>query len=374
MDQKLLRYHPERYKRTRKHAADILAIYESWDPDKFPELSELEYKQEKIIEAMRRYYPTPVKNPVEIMLGEMSLGQAYGDYCLHGNNIFHLTPSLVEEFRQTDVGGIPIGTIKLPYNCFYVSFGPQEDLVLGDGVYVDGAYITIYEDDQELSILMTGKHADIEDLTRINWQEAPDYYPHTTLGMRNPEAEIDKLAEAALHSNSTLAELLPGVLHPTFQAKYSVPAFQNEIQSGYPAFREALNIAINAICYITAYQADIELAEDTETAELQAKLGSVKSRRSKRRINAKLNEIGYTKIRYCGLDIERTRAAVKTQKGMEKRTHWRRGHWRHQRWSKGNEKIRLKWIRPVLVRKDLGKPETGHIYIEMQPPTDSQTT
>ena len=52
----------------------------------------------------------------------------------------------------------------------------------------------------------------------------------------------------------------------------------------------------------------------------------------------------------------------------EHRTHWHCGHWRHQPYGKQRAQIRLKWIRPALVRGE-GQPTQGYIY-DLPSPTD----
>jgi hypothetical protein len=73
---------------------------------------------------------------------EITYAIIYAQYCISGRNIFHFGPDIVEKFRNSYVGTVPVTAIKLSFNDFYMSFGEQEDLDLRDeGCYVDGAYI-----------------------------------------------------------------------------------------------------------------------------------------------------------------------------------------------------------------------------------------
>lgn len=66
-------------------------------------------------------------------------------YVSAGRQVFQFTPSIVVDFKRTDLSETPIGKLTLPYPSGFLHFGRQDDLLLDDqwrteAEYVDGAY------------------------------------------------------------------------------------------------------------------------------------------------------------------------------------------------------------------------------------------
>lgn len=131
----------------------------------------------------------------------------------------------------------------------------------------------------------------------------------------------------------------------------------------FPVYQRAMRLAVNALCYLTAYPDDIQTVWPEKTPKgLAAKANSENPKESEKAKN-KLASMGYIPIYFCGRKIDdQVRLAGGTlvrEGGIA--THWRRGHWRNQPHGPGASLRKLMWIMPTLV----GSGETdvqGHIY------------
>lgn len=88
------------------------------------------------------------------------------------------------------------------------------------------------------------------------------------------------------------------------------------------------------------------------------------------RAQSKLHGLGYTKIHICGVRPADGNTSS-TMGHAGRNAHWRRGHWRHQAHGRGRDLRRLQWIKPTLVRADLGVPSRAHLY-EVAPQAPDQ--
>lgn len=82
-----------------------------------------------------------VRRPSRQSQQVISLATFVHDFQRHGRNIFRFPARLIELFHRTDVDGIPLDELKLPYDGFYMYFGPQNELAV-DGWAPDGAYVS----------------------------------------------------------------------------------------------------------------------------------------------------------------------------------------------------------------------------------------
>lgn len=229
---------------------------------------------------------------------------SYIPFAMQGSNIFHLTPRLVQEFRQTDIGGTPIGAIiGLPYEHFYIHFGPQRDLILKEGVCVEGAYINrwVFGEPDRLgeyfvSILVVGRVMDLqpENILRNDkyWFKKPESNYRLELFPETSYDEIDSLIEKGL-------KVIEERLAPESAAKEKKIAtermikvvdkasdeYLHETRANIGVFRAALKIALNAIFFINTYPEDIVSEVDAE--EFKEQLAEKKSRKARRRFKEK---------------------------------------------------------------------------------------
>ena len=409
MNPKLFLYHPERYKFNRPFIPELTSRVKPFFPDGgtvaeaapdiYRKIEDIVHDNHmSIVRAENHNLLTSENESESINLLSAAISTAWQEhdaafsyipFAMQGSNIFHLTPGLVQEFRQTDIGGTPIGAIiGLPYEHFYIHFGPQRDLILREGVCVEGAYLNrwVFGEPDRLgeyfvSILLVGRVMDLQPESILHndkyWFKKPESNYRLELFPETSYDEIDSLIEKGL-------KVIEERLAPESAAKEKKIAterminvvdkasdeYLHETRANIGVFREALKIALNAIFFINTYPEDIVSEVDAE--EYKEQLAEKKSRKARRRFKEKAHNTGYTRIKICGKAIERAQATtsqIADEDRWEMPTHWRRGHWRHQRYGEQRAKIRLKWIRPALVRADKGDPVTGHIYEESQSAT-----
>lgn len=149
------KYHPFRYSQQRSFAKQIASYWQSnVGTNMVPTAAAVEGLQ-KIL--FRGYNETLEKLPfdkrpsnADLLFDEHNRAITYGVFCACGQNIFDFEQSLVEMFSKTDIGDIPASAIHLPFNMLYLSFGPQENLVLGTKWLVDGAYVFVQQFDDKV--------------------------------------------------------------------------------------------------------------------------------------------------------------------------------------------------------------------------------
>lgn len=367
----LVRYHPERYRRSRPFARQVAAAYQSIaGRTPLPTKAAMDAVTSIVMNAynaeLDRIPISDRPRDARRLMKEPSLAMHYGMFCSHGRQIFHFRPELTEQFRRTDIDDVPAGELNFPYEAFYLSFGRQADLDLrGHGAFADGAYISFLPN-RHLQIVLTTQDDDGRP-----WFLTPDNYYYLSLPLNDPAQSISTLAAKALeddlkdlrrtgHEQPPYLEAPGGVVRN--RRPETVQLDIAALADGFPVFTEALKLIINGLCYLTAYPEDIETAwpEDTPTALLE-KIDRAAKPKDVQRTMSKLTSMGYTKVHFCGKSLS-NRTDVPT--GQEVASHWRRGHWRNQPHGPRLTSRKLVWIMPVLVRKDRQSPDgPGRVYL-----------
>lgn len=309
-----------------------------------------------------------------------------------GSNIFHLQPSLVEMFRNSSVDEIILDNLKTPFELFYVYFGPASRLQMeGDDAYIDGAYIwnTSFTDNEaSFSITLTSS-LDPEKALQLPWLQrlARDTGFHFSLGaFKGSEVTVreafdehfvnpyEKLGRETYESlNAEWAKEFPGF---KFSKSYdeSLSSWETDPKYRDPALRPALNLAINAVCYLAYEKREVvERYPDFAPERLVRQATTGSTLKEQKRGRSKLDSIGFRKVFYCGDSIERHSAQTHRKGGSEVSAHWRRGHWRNQAHGTGQSLRKLIWIKPVLVNEGSGEAG-GHIYHPKSKEPVSSTT
>lgn len=372
----LLRYHPERYRRTRPFAKRLVTDYRSIVGVNPPTAEYFEGVKNLIMKTYndeislipRESRPTDTRR----LMREPDFSIHYGAYCSYGRNIFHLEDEILEEFLHTDVDSVPIGLVDFPYESFYISFGSVKELTLYDGNFqVDGAYVSVFEG-FPLQITLTTSIPDWNYSSRYEWIFNPDRYYFMAIERSNPLATFEELKKQSLknelkaQTNDT--EMLRDGIYEYDGKSFGIinkrpessKKDKEEILAGFGTFETALNLVINSICYISQYREDIEESWPKGTPNsLLEKLNNSKTAKQKQRNNSKLISMGYSKIKVCGRNFKKEKSS---NGSSEVRAHWRRGHWRVQAYGEALKLSKVIWIRPTVVRKDKGEPSVGHIY------------
>ncbi len=141
--------------------------------------------------------------------------------------------------------------------------------------------------------------------------------------------------------------------------KESQAAYNRE---GLQAFRRALALLVNCLCYMTAepHDTQIRLPADAPANLIEDVRNGKRSKKTKAR--AELLQRGFTFLHIIGNGINGSAGLNSTGEAAESIPHWRRGHWRRQPYGPGRIDVRLTWIKPTIVRADRGDPQHGHIY------------
>lgn len=301
-----------------------------------------------------------------------------------GSNIFHLQPSLVEMFRNSSVDEISVDFLKMPYEMLYLYFGPASRLkVEGRDAFIDGACIWSLrhaEHQTEISITLTHQ-LDPEKASQLHFLQRFAHDPDFNFTVGAVKGMNVTVREALDHRFSNPYELMGREGFERMNAEWAksapagwVPKNYDELLANWkpdlkyrdPAIRPALNLVINAICYLAYDKREVvERYPDSAPDRLvkQATAGTIQKERKRGR--SKLEDIGFRKVFFCGDTIERRMAQAHGEGGGEVSPHWRRGHWRNQAHGTGLSLRKLIWIEPVLVKEGEGDPG-GHIYLPKQ--------
>lgn len=138
------------------------------------------------------------------------------------------------------------------------------------------------------------------------------------------------------------------------------------IRHRHPIYKAALQMVVNALCYISAYPDDINTVWPAGTPDSLIQKVLHGKGKEQQRAKSKLTALGYVPVHLCGKRIAEQRAlhGVPMHTHGHVAAHWRRGHWRNQVHGPGRTMRKLIWVMPVVVgAKQADEPELGHIYL-----------
>lgn len=310
-----------------------------------------------------------------------------------GRNTMLLAPGLVDLLDGTDLGDIRMSDIRLPFDCFYLSFGRGLRFGLpGDPNVIDGAYVSRIEKEDRTAVLqfyITTRSLSSGRLASA-WLSHPEptfYVPlQVEIGESGKEefrddsfeAAIDRAIEArdiALQADPESVENLHEAsrmlreqgMNVTTPAKTGFEVAADYSRAAMPTVQRVLKVMANALCYLSSEEVGAGSTWPDDAPEglvREASMGKTPKRRQAAR--NKLVQEGFAAVRI--LDFHRAvggddAASGETVDRAEVAPHWRRGHWRRQAHGPGLTERRLRWIRPVLVRGDRGEAASGHVYL-----------
>jgi len=396
-DPPLYRYHPERFKASHDCAEHIGKIYcHGVNPSHgFLTIDQLQEVMGVVMHELNEKamsYPLRLRQQAQganhIIDGLEGLVTAYGRFVQAGRQILDFPPSLVEMLSQTDVSDIPMNAIKMPYAAQYLHFGPQVHMELEPGWLVDGAYIESHGTAGDWRITITAYPQD-KAQTRL-WFVSPE--PTYTQDFVEHYRLMDMATAVTMVLSNRLADLNERTLKPggdiTEDVRQEVEKKGIAIPGGtrlidvsnvraeerialnrqkHPVYLEALQLTVNALCYVTAYPDDIaEVWPDGTPSTLKQKTGSPNAKEA-RRAKSKLASLGYVPVHICGQKLAGSMQANTSRDRQEGHVspHWRRGHWRNQPYGLGRSLRKLIWVMPVLVgaSRPGEEPEAGHLYL-----------
>lgn len=221
---------------------------------------------------------------------------------------------------------------------------------------LDGVYISS-EVENSIIIHLAGFN---EEKKHRNWWYYPEFTNINTLDFTKPTGTV-KDALNNLYNN--LKEQIP---------KEDTDLVPN-LDRTYKDIERNIKLIINCILYLSSQQESLtkEYPKDIPN-HLISKIKNAKTKHKKEVAIDEIKRIGFTKITFARLEeSELTTEKDGTGTGTEVSPHWRRGHWRKQPYGTNLSEIKLIWIKPTIVRKDMGSPKKGHIYEVNKESTDS---
>jgi len=379
-------YHPFRYAASRPFAKRVASFWQSEVGLRmFPPAQEFERLQMMVMfgynDALDRMPFDQRPSNMDLAFQEINRAVTYAAFNAHGRNIFHFDAHLLDMFSRTDVGGIPPEAVHLPLDVFYLHFGPQPNLELVPGKPVDGAYIYVQERAGAKHLHFDLTTADAEGHTSPSNEcfiTNPDVRYHLAIDL-SQGADLENLVADAINSEIN-ALRSPGIDTSSLEGLQEEVRNQgvdlrDQRQSGaerraeqlserFPTFRAAMNLAINAIFYLSAYPDDFDEGWPANAPKnLTEKADKAQTAKEKRRAESKLLPMGFTRVKFV-----RSPGAPSRMEGEgSARAHWRRGHWRNQPYGEGRKLRKPVWIKPVIVNSDaFGEEMPGRIY-DVQP-------
>lgn len=287
-----------------------------------------------------------------------------GQYELNGRQIFDLHDDLTEMLLVTDVGECTLEDLTLPYDCFYIRFGKQEDIKVpweDEFEYVDGAFVAITPwQDTPTSVPRKRYKIGLSTVKKTGQGVMmPGYFIDFT-----PEEAcmpVDKAVDAAMERRR--AAFFEGVKEGTMAGGLS-EIRAAELAEGASLARKALPLVFNAMFYLESIS-DVPAEEpgrDT-SSELTVKWQQSKPER-RNKVRSQLAAKGYTVVRLVGKEVARTSTGAGYHPDGIK-SHWRRGFFRQQPHGPERQLRRRQWIKPTVVNAHKGDiAETpGHIYV-----------
>lgn len=390
----LYRYHPERFKAYRDYAEPVGKLYrQRVDPvtgmltiDQLNEIArhmstELNQRSLRFPRKRKESHPQPSL----VIEAEETLATAYGRFVQAGRQIIDFPPALTEMLAETDIDDIPLNSINLPYASQYLYFGPQPSLEIEPDWLVDGAYVEQRGASGDVRFTVTA--VPHEQALSAQWYLFPEVeYTQDFVGefrsmdlataidtvLSSRLAELMKrralaggditatLEEAATESGMALPAGVSVVdVSPT------LAAVRDDItRRRHPVYKAALQLVVNALCYVAAYPEDIDTVWPEGTPDSLKQKALHGKGKEQMRAKSKLTALGYVPVHICGKRV----AEQRTHRGIPAHghvaTHWRRGHWRNQVHGPARSLRKLIWVMPVVVgSKHADEPEAGHVYL-----------
>lgn len=335
----------------------------------------------------------------------------------NGSAVFGFKNKLIEMLSQTDVDGIPIKTLQLPFRTQYFYFEDSEFLPEFSEEYkIDGFYL--HADSLEHTLESSIKHG--QDLCEIKpywfsgsdeeWvfsrQKAYDENMASRQRYRQFKENVDCFdygsdSYTLLCVNFTFSprgDLIRPLLgqeilsEPILKCYYDFgthnttvgEAIEDGFRDGFPTetadeFVEHKNTYLNVInkpeylgavtrlvfnllAYLNWNDRDVVYRHPNK--KLQIKIDKAITEKQRKKAISKAESAGFKMVYLCGHETLYPEQLHVTTSSSP-RTHWRRGHWRNQRHGENLKNTKLVWIKPTLVSKPLGQdqPVLGHIYV-----------
>lgn len=291
-----------------------------------------------------------------------------GQYILNGRQIFDIHDGLTEMLLHTDLGDCTLSGLRLPYDCFYIHFGKQDEIKVpwdDDFEYVDGAFVAVTPWDP----------SDTSEEAQKRYKVGLSTVKKDGSGVAMPGYFIDFTpAEAGIPIEAAIETAIKRRKEHFFEGavegsvNYALAQSRaHHLDEGYELAKKALRLIFNSLFYLESLGTlpDETVGRDV-SAQLTAEwLAAKPDRRFK--VKQKLNAQGYTVVKLVGTELTEAYPSRGTREGVS--THWRRGFFREQA---HGPKLTLRkriWVKPVVVNPGKGAVTEvpGHVYVAPGP-------
>lgn len=314
------------------------------------------------------------------------------DWFKYGKNIFSFSTDLLSLLDKTDVSDVTPDKFHLPYDIFYLSLKPlnikiskNRDEII-EGVYIDhniwnasGEHPEGYCD---LSFYFVGDFKSIfldfipkvksRSIYTINNVEKYDEYPigsfwNIWLWFQKSEGRVNVKQAIDYYLEGLKDEIFPKSNSENAVTDIELDFYNYTTQ----LLTNTLNLVINCILYLSQPTEKIDIEKRYPIglpSNLDKKISFAKTQKELKKLDEKIEHLGFTKINYVGQSFKNVYENVVGNSSV--RPHWRRGHWRNQKHGENYSLSKLIWIMPTIVNNAVGEPEKGHIY---DIPNDNKT-
>lgn len=272
-----------------------------------------------------------------------------------GSRIVQFDAALTTEFHHTDVDGMTLDDMDLPWESLYLAFdGP--DAPARTGMPIDGALVTMTRPDPAAGI--EGLLAIRPLMTPAEPWTTPDRQTTWTVMAtgrdgKDLRTEFAESAGEVIGLASEFERTAPFEMDR--ERRDDMEAFRrNQMRS--PAMLEALvNLAVNALLYLSQRPSLIEGWQPGAPAKLLER-AAIPGRQGEK-ASRELTYAGWARIHHLGVPAQGD--------GHFVRAHWRRGHWRRQAHGPRMSLRRLVRIAPMLVGGDRGEANRQHRVVRI---------
>lgn len=380
----LFHYHPERFKQTRRYVKSISnararsadEAMAAMNHNSMLMIKDLNARQleSSLHERLNGDY-----NPQLMITREIEILELYRDFTLHGRHIFDLGASLADMLCQTSVDDIPVTDLVSPYKSYFIHFGNVKDLAWTNGEgYFDGCYVQHLPEHRLLQLGFVSSYYNKE--RTVQWWQYParsvvisisEEMFSLSLGeavekiLKEWEHDIDvRIAQGDrdISDELSLDEISVQGVQIVHASKTNALAAQSEMDAIQQGLGAALSLAVNAMCYLTAYPDDVATEWQTGTPRSMLDKAKRETAKARKSTYSKLESMGYRRIHFAGRALHQGPAVIQSG-GNRKRAHWRRGHWRMQAHGEGRTLRRMVLIKPMLINSTSGEAPLGSIYI-----------
>lgn len=302
----------------------------------------------------------------------------------YGKNVFAFSKDLLSMLEKTDVSEITPEYFKLPYDIFYISLRPLNIKIskhgneIIEGVYIDhniwnsnGEHLEGYCD---LSFYFVGdfKRLFLEYVPKVKSRipytiNSVEKYDESPLGSFWSVWLWFEKNEGRENVKQAVDYFLQGLrdeIFPKNDNEAEVSDFDLDFyNSTVELISNTINLVINCLLYLSQPpdKIDIETKYPQNLPQnFDKKLKFAKTPKEHTKIDKKLEQLGFTKIKYVGQSFRRNNQSLFSNLTLQ--PHWRRGHWRNQKFGEKLKNQKIIWIMPTIVNYEKGIPKKGHIY------------